>query len=491
MRSAESGRRPGRPGRSRHWRPVARPAPACRPRARAGRARTGRPPACASDAHPLENADQRRAQRGDHDRDHQRNRELGEEDDAAVQSVRRDRDHDQTPRPGRREVEPPGHLRAGEVRRTCRDRDRIVSALLDPKMGELVTRRSVNRSLSADVCGSSSASLLTSHPRASGGPDDRRSDGRPPPCSVASKPAAASTYCWSTVTCGRSGSCQPPSTSPTLPAKTRRRLRPAVPQHTARTDEQTDLAEVLAAPLDDAPLGADHDLAAARVTAESEADGSRAPAPRRGRARRRRPGRSRRPRDGVRRPAPGRRDPAASAVVTADHRMPRSPSTVRVTRVVATTSRLRPASSGSSSTTLCTSVVAPPTSTTTVSPATSARSSTPVRTTSGRRPLDHAHEVGAAAEVLAADDVGEEELADGRPGTLRGEDADLRHDVRRDHERVMGEDLGDVHLRVDVARDDDGSRPHGGELAARRRGSARGCRRRCRPSAGRRRGGWR
>ena len=66
--------------------------------------------------------------------------------------------------------------------------------------------------------------------------------------------------------------------------------------------------------------------------------------------------------------------------------MPRSPSTVRVTRVVATTSRLSPASSGSSSTTLCTSVVAPPTSTTTVSPATSARSSTPVRTTSGVAP---------------------------------------------------------------------------------------------------------
>ena len=74
-------------------------------------------------------------------------------------------------------------------------------------------------------------------------------------------------------------------------------------------------------------------------------------------------------------------------VGTALHRMPRSPSTVRVTRVGATTWRASPTSSGSSSTTECTSVVAPPTSTTATSPVTSASSSTPVSTTSGVGPV--------------------------------------------------------------------------------------------------------
>ncbi len=74
--------------------------------------------------------------------------------------------------------------------------------------------------------------------------------------------------------------------------------------------------------------------------------------------------------------------------------MPRSPSTVRLTGTVATTSRARPDSSGSTSTTECTSVVAPPTSTTTTSPAPgcsgpspAAASSTAVSTTSGVAPL--------------------------------------------------------------------------------------------------------
>ena len=67
--------------------------------------------------------------------------------------------------------------------------------------------------------------------------------------------------------------------------------------------------------------------------------------------------------------------------------MPRSPSTVRVTGVGATTSRASSACSGSTSTTECTSVVAPPTSTTTTSPTAVASSSTPVSTTSGVAPL--------------------------------------------------------------------------------------------------------
>ncbi len=73
----------------------------------------------------------------------------------------------------------------------------------------------------------------------------------------------------------------------------------------------------------------------------------------------------------------------AATTGTALHRMPRSPSTVRVTGCVATTSRPRFASSGSSSITECTSVVAPPMSTTATSPCNPASTSTPRSTTSG------------------------------------------------------------------------------------------------------------
>ena len=73
----------------------------------------------------------------------------------------------------------------------------------------------------------------------------------------------------------------------------------------------------------------------------------------------------------------------AATTGTAFQRIPRSPSTVRVTGWVATTSRPRFASSGSSSITECTSVVAPPTSTTATSPCSAASTSTPRSTTSG------------------------------------------------------------------------------------------------------------
>ena len=83
----------------------------------------------------------------------------------------------------------------------------------------------------------------------------------------------------------------------------------------------------------------------------------------------------------------------SATVVTALQRIPRSPSTVRVTGTLATTWRASPASSGSISTTECTSVVAPPMSTTTTSPAPArsssrpcASSSTAVSTTSGVAP---------------------------------------------------------------------------------------------------------
>ena len=115
-------------------------------------------------------------------------------------------------------------------------------------------------------------------------------------------------------------------------------------QHAAGADEQVDLAQVLAAALDDPAVGADDDLAAAGVPAQGEPDRGAGDAPRRRRARRRSPGRN----AGSARRTLRRR--AAVGVVeqpgrarldggTAHQRMPRSPSTVRVTGVVATTSR--------------------------------------------------------------------------------------------------------------------------------------------------------
>ena len=54
-----------------------------------------------------------------------------------------------------------------------------------------------------------------------------------------------------------------------------------------------------------------------------------------------------------------------------------------------------------------------------------------------RRASDHGQEVGTAAQVLAADHVGEEHLADRGPGAVRREHADPRHDV-------VGDDVGDA-----------------------------------------------
>ena len=151
--------------------------------------------------------------------------------------------------------------------------------------------------------------------------------------------------------------------------------------------------------------------------------------------------------------------------------MPRSPSTVRVTGVVATTSRERFASSGSSSTTECTSVVAPPTSTTTTSP-TPGRSRRASRQQLdagehdvGRRAGDHRGEVGALAEVLAADHVGQEHRADRGTGGVRGEHADAGHHVVGDDVRVVLQCLFYLGPGVHVAGDDDGAGPAAGDDA--------------------------
>ena len=148
--------------------------------------------------------------------------------------------------------------------------------------------------------------------------------------------------------------------------------------------------------------------------------------------------------------------------------MPRSPSTVRVTRVVATTSRLSPESSGSSSTTLWTSVVAPPTSTTTVSPAASARSSTPVRTTSGVAPCTMARKSSRALRCLPPItwERNSSRIAVRAPSGAR---TPIRGTMLASHdERVGGEDPGDLVARLDHAGDHHRAGPARGERAGAR-----------------------
>ena len=112
-----------------------------------------------------------------------------------------------------------------------------------------------------------------------------------------------------------------------------------VPQHATGAHEQGDLAEVLAGALDDTAVRAHHHVRPTGVAAQREDRGSRgdllvlvASAEVVGK------------KDGseARSSAAGSRSEgssAASHVLSALHRMPRSPSTVRVTGVVATTSR--------------------------------------------------------------------------------------------------------------------------------------------------------
>ena len=156
-------------------------------------------------------------------------------------------------------------------------------------------------------------------------------------------------------------------------------------------------------------------------------------------------------------PRLGRRLPRLTAL----QRIPRSPSTVRVTGVVATTSRERPASSGSSRTTEWTSVVAPPMSTTTTSsPDSAASTSTPVSTRSGVAPLHHRGEVGPRAEPLPADHVLEEHLADRPPRRARAparRSAGPRCRPARTASRP-GQRRGHRFLRLDVTGDHDRSR---------------------------------
>ena len=275
-----------------------------------------------------------------------------------------------------------------------------------------------------------------------------------------------------------------------------------VPQHSAGADEQVDLAQVLAVALDESTVRAEHHLLATGVPTYGEVHR------RRGDREvvlvscrlRRAPGSGRVPApaastspSGTSRPASA----AASTVGTALHRMPRSPSTVRLTGTVATTSRPARRSSGSTSTTECTSVVAPPTSTTTTSPAPGcsaprpdASSSTAVSTMSGVAPCTIAVKSARLRQVLAADHVAEEHLADRRPRTLGAQHADLGNDV-------VGDDVRDTGPREQRRR----SRPTASALPAtttgpdqrgvgQRLGVARAaprrCRRRCRRRAARR-----
>ena len=228
---------------------------------------------------------------------------------------------------------------------------------------------------------------------------------------------------------GARGSCQPPSTSADAAGRAPARRRPVAPcrstppEPTSRSTSRRSL-----------PLRSTTRPSGLTTTRERPAcrRSARPTAARRSPRRRRSPvgrragsrARSRRRAGGV---DAGRRARPASTVDGADQRMPRSPSTVRVHRVIATTSRAqagvlrverRPRE--------WTSVVAPPTSTTTTSPAPGrsssrprASSSTPVSTTSGVAPRTIAVKSAPRDEVLAADHVGEEHLADRGPGAVR------------------------------------------------------------------------
>ena len=103
------------------------------------------------------------------------------------------------------------------------------------------------------------------------------------------------------------------------------------------------------------------------------------------------------------------------------------------------------------------------------------------------RAADHRGEVGARAEVLAADHVGEEHLADRAPRGVRGEHADPGHDVVGQH--VAARRRGSRRPRRGRRR----CRPRRPVRASRRppapgrrRAAPRRCRRPCRPSAARR-----
>jgi hypothetical protein len=72
---------------------------------------------------------------------------------------------------------------------------------------------------------------------------------------------------------------------------------------------------------------------------------------------------------------------------------------------------------------------------------------------------DHRGEVGPLAEVLAADDVGEEDLADRGAGRVGRQHPDLRYDVVGEHVRQAREDRAHLVAGVDVARHDHRAAP--------------------------------
>ena len=134
----------------------------------------------------------------------------------------------------------------------------------------------------------------------------------------------------------------------------------------------------------------------------------------------------------------GRRARPPRPSATARQRIPRSPSTVRVTGVARPPRAPAPASSGSSSTTECTSVVAPPTSTTTTSPSAAsgpASTSTPVSTTSGVAPGPSRAKSARALRCLPPITWAQEHLPDRGPGAVRREHPDPRHHVVGEHVR--------------------------------------------------------
>ena len=156
---------------------------------------------------PAQQVDQRHGERGDQQRDGERQGDHGEEAQRPQQAEHGDRDDDQPPRPGGREVEAPRHLRPAEVGRPGREGrlDPSLGAhlgpLADDALGEplLVASRGredapparlvgVVAAASGGCCSLTSVTLLSTHLR-------RRPTSRcaASGCSSASSPAAART----------------------------------------------------------------------------------------------------------------------------------------------------------------------------------------------------------------------------------------------------------------------------------------------------------
>ena len=307
--------------------------------------------------------DHRLDQRGDEHGHHDGQHDHHQEPEDAGDQVRRGGDDQEPPRPRGRQVDAPGHVRPREVRGAGHDRlgrrrrrvarpraecchcwaMRSVSRSPEPSsLGLARARRArpsrlVSAVAHADRLVPASAAESPEQPPAGravrrlGVPARRVA--RPRPARSRGRPRRAVAR----------GSCQPPSTSPTLPPSTRsatpgRPWRSTPPDPTSRSTSRRSLP-LRSTTRPSGPTTTWLRPACRRRARPTAAAAMRSSSRTRRRSSGRKPGSARRT---LGRPAARSvESPAASTVEVADQRMPRSPSTVRVTGVVATTSRER------------------------------------------------------------------------------------------------------------------------------------------------------